>query len=147
MIRKIDKKAFKEVYVILSYLQDEDLEKIPEEVMEALEDNMDIDYEYEMNEEVDLESQETLPETRAILYNLFRDYLCETWQKEKIIRMQNEERQKKELIKKQKYGTDAFLNKTKNDENKEKLESKSTEIVKYKESFFKKIVNKIRRLF
>lgn len=146
MIRAMDKKAFKEVYVILEYLEDEDFEKIPLDVIEAIENNMDTEYEYEMNEDIDLASQETLPETRAILYNLFRDYLCEPWQKTKIIRMQNEERQKNELKKQEKYSLNVFENK---EELKEvtKENTNSTELIKYEESFFKRIIKFIKRIF
>ena len=51
-----------------------------------------------------------LPETKAILFNLFRDYLATPEQKQKIIKMQHEERQKNELKKQQKYSTDVFIN-------------------------------------
>ncbi len=91
-----------------------------------------------------------LPETKAILFNLFRNYPSTQEQKAKIIRMQNEERQKNELKKQEQYNVDIFANKRK--ENIEQLEDnkeKSTEInlVIYKENIFKRILNKIKRFF
>lgn len=87
-------KAYTEVYEILSYLKKEDYDKIPEEIITAIKENRDINYVYEMNEDIDLESQEMLRETKAILFNLFRDYLCTEEQRETIIAMQAEERYK-----------------------------------------------------
>ena len=95
------KNAFTEVYTILDYIEDEDYEKIPTEVLEVIEENKNPDYEYEMNEEVDIFTQPMLPETKAILFNFFRDYWATPEQTEKIKRMQREDMQKilkKELI-------------------------------------------------
>ena len=86
-----------------------------------------------------------LPETKAILFNLFRDYLATPEQKAKIIRMQNEARQKNELKKQQMYNTDVFVNKPK--ENQSSNNNETMQIVEYKESIFKRILNKIKRFF
>lgn len=145
MIRERDKKAFKEVYVILKYLEENELKKIPLDIIEALEDNMDYNYEYEMNDDINLEKQELLPETKAILFNLFRDYLSEPWQKEKIIKMQNEERKKNDLNKQKKYNIDVFKKKQK--KKIEQTQKQPVELVKYKENIFKKILDKIKKLF
>lgn len=96
-------KAFTEVYTILSYLNKEEYNKIPNEVLEAIKQNRDKDYIYELNKELDLEKQEMLLETRAILFNLFRDYLATPKQKEKIIRFQMQEEIKNEEEKRQRY--------------------------------------------
>lgn len=59
--------AYTEVYTILQDLNTEEYNKIPPEII------------------------------KAILFNLFRDYLATSEQKEKIIKMQNEGRQKSGL--------------------------------------------------
>lgn len=96
-------KAFTEVYTILSYLNKEEYNKIPDEILDVIKQNRDIDYIYEVNKELDLEKQEMLLETRAILFNLFRDYLATPKQKEKILRFQRQEKIKIEEEKRQKY--------------------------------------------
>jgi len=136
--------AYTEVYTILQELNEEEYNKIPPEVVEAIRENRNEEYEYELEEELELKDQSMLPETKAIIFNLFRDYLATPEQKAKIIRMQNEERQKNELKKQQKYNTDVFANKPK----KEPDENNGTmQIVEYKESFFKRILNKIKQFF
>ena len=105
--------AYTEVYTILQELNEEEYNKIPLEIIETLKANMNKDYDYELDEEKELKEQPMLPQTKAILLNIFRDYLSTSEQKEKIIKMQNEERQKNELKKKKKYDVNVFENKTK----------------------------------
>ena len=133
--------AYTEVYTILQDLNTEEYNKIPPEIIKAIEENMNEEYEYELDEDLELKSQPMLPETKAILFNLFRDYLATPEQKEKIIKMQNEERQKSELKKQQQYNANVFQNKTKENIN------QSKELIEYKESIFIKLINKIKSWF
>ncbi len=108
------KNAYTEVYTILQELNEEEFNKIPSEVIRAIEENRNEEYIYELDKEIELKNQPMLPETKAILFNLFRDYLSTPKQKEKIIRMQNEERKKSEIRKQKQYNTDVFANKRDN---------------------------------
>lgn len=139
------KNAYTEVYTILQELNEEEYNKIPPEVIETIEANRNEEYEYELDNELELKDEPMLPETKAILFNLFRDYLATPEQKAKIIRMQNEARQKNELKKQQMYNNDVFANKPK--ENQSSNNNETMQIVKYKENFFKKILNKIKSFF
>lgn len=139
------KNAYTEVYTILQELNEEEYDKIPPEVVEAIKVNRNEEYEYELDDELELKEQPMLPETKAILFNLFRDYLATPEQKAKIIRMQNEERQKNELKKQQRYNTEVFANRQEKDISQEKNEE--IQIVKYKENLFKRILDKIKRFF
>ena len=138
------KNAYKEVYMILQALNEEEYSKIPSEIIKVLKENMNEEYEFELDEELELKEQQMLPETKAILFNIFRDYLATPEQKNKIIKMQNEERQKNEVKKQQMYNTDMFINKEKDDSN---LAEKNTQLAQYKENIFKRILNKIKNLF
>lgn len=139
------KNAYVEVYTILQELNEEEYNKIPSEVIETIEANRNEEYEYELDDELELKDQPMLPETKAILFNLFRDYLATPEQKVKIIIMQKEERKKNELKKQRKYNTDVF--ESRKNENINQQNNEKTQMVKYKENIFKKIVNKIRRFF
>ena len=139
------KNAYAEVYTILQELNEEEYNKIPPEVIKTIEANRNEEYEYELDDELDLKDQPMLPETKAILFNLFRDYLATPEQKAKIIRMQNEARQKNELKKQQMYNTDLFANKPK--KNATENNNETIQIVEYKESIFKSILNKIKSFF
>ena len=139
------KNAYAEVYTILQELNEEEYNKIPPEVIKTIEANRNEEYEYELDDELDLKDQPMLPETKAILFNLFRDYLATPEQKAKIIRMQNEARQKNELKKQQMYNTDVFANKI----NKNPIlnNNETMQVVEYKESIFRRILSKIKSFF
>ena len=139
------KNAYIEVYTILQDLNEEEYNKIPPEVIETIKENSNEEYEYFLDDELELKDQPMLPETKAILFNLFRDYLANPEQKSKIIRMQNEARQKNELKKQQMYNTDLFANKPK--KNATENNNETIQIVEYKESIFKSILNKIKSFF
>ncbi len=139
------KNSYTEVYTILQDLDDEEYNKIPPVLIKTLEENMNKDYEYEIDDDLELKDHKMLPETKAILFNLFRDYLATSEQKQKIIKMQNEERAKNELKKQQKYETDIFKNKKVEQQTNAIQEEKS--LIKYKENIFQKIINKIKNWF
>ena len=137
------KNAYTEVYAILEQLDEEEYNQIPSEVITAIRENRNTEYEFELDEELELKEQELLTETKAILFNIFRDYLSTPEQKEKIIKMQAEERLKNEQKKAKQYNSDLFANKQKV----QSVEREHTELIKYKENIFKRIFNKIRQFF
>ena len=139
------KNAYKEVYTILNYLDEEDYERIPQEVVEAIESNMNEEYEYEMNEDVDIFKQHMLLETKATLYNIFRDYLATPEQKEKILKMQGEDRRKIEIKKQEKYQKDdLFKNRVSN----VKANDEQLALIKVEKlNFFQKLLNNIKHFF
>ena len=137
------KDAYTEVYEILEQLDEEEYNKIPKNVITAIRENRNTEYEFEVDEELELKEQELLPETKAILFNIFRDYLSTPEQKEKIIKMQAEERLKNEQKKAKQYNSDLFANKQKV----QSVEREHIELIEYKENIFKRIFNKIRQFF
>lgn len=137
------KNAYTEVYEIIKQLDEEEYNKIPSEVIKAIEENRNTEYEFDLDEDIELKDQELLPETKAILFNLFRDYLSTAEQKEKIIKMQAVERQKNERKKIEQYHSDLFANKQINRDIKEA----HIALIEYKGNMFKKIFNRIRQFF
>ena len=147
--------ACTEVSTILNFLDREEYKKISQDMIEAIERNKNTEYEFKFDINIPLQEQILLKETKAILFNLFRDYLATPEQKQKIIKMQNEERAKIELKKKQMYNSEIFPNEESRmeekrreideDEIKEKEES-SLELVEYKPSFINKVWSYIQRL-
>ena len=95
--------AFSEVYEILNCLEDDEFNKIPIDLINVITENRNLEYNYEIHDDIELKDHKMLPETKAILFNIFRDYLSTPIQKEKIIRMQAEERRKNEELKRKQY--------------------------------------------
>ena len=144
--------ACTEVYTILSYLDEDEYKKIPNNIIKAIENNRNLEYVYKYDKELELKQQTMLKETKAILFNLFRDYLCTEKQREIIKKQQAEERKDNELKKIELYGSKEIFKKQEKElsvENmqQENTESKNISIVKYKESLFIKIINRIKMFF
>lgn len=94
MVEMVYKNAFSEVYTILEYLDEEDFIKIPKSVIEIISENRNLDYEFDIDETIPLNEQNMLSETKAILFNIFRDYLSTSEQREKIKEFQRNDRKK-----------------------------------------------------
>lgn len=140
--------AYKEVYTILRSLDEEELKKIPPKVIYAIKNSMNDDYEYEFDEDIDLSEQAMLSETKATLFNIFRDYLSTPEQKAKIIQMQNENREKINNRKNEIYkSTDIFKNKkiaeTDNYDNNPNTQMSAIN----KSKWYEKIINILKKIF
>ena len=141
------KNGYTEVYEILNNLKEEDYDKIPPEVIKTIEENRNEVYKFELDNDLPLHEQTLLSETKAILFNLFRDYLSTSEQKEKIIRMQNEERQKNELKKQQMYSSNVFNSQNKEDTTKQEVQEEKLEMIEYKEPFWVRVLGKLKSIF
>ena len=152
------RKAFKEAYIILQYLDKKQYKKIPKITIKTIKNNMDLEYYYEVNENFELEEQDMLPETKALLYNIYRDYLADSERREKILKEQKEQRIEREKKKKEKNDPSKLFA----DKEKEKIviptplqdAKPEGEVVSHKlpmqieakeEKGFRKIINKIKR--
>ena len=137
--------AYTEVYTILQDLNEEDYNKIPPEIVEAIRQNRNSDYKYELNDEVELKEHQMLPETKAILFNLFRDYLSTPEQKEKIIKMQAEERRKIELKKQEIFQYDNLFRNEKIVKN--NIEQNTALIEIKKKNFLQRMFDRLKTFF
>ena len=67
-------KAYKEVCEILKYMPKESVEKIPLEMRLLFERKLDIEYDFEIDEDKPFEEQQLLLETKAILAYLYLNF-------------------------------------------------------------------------
>ena len=139
--------AYSEVLEILKHIPIEDYNKIPKNEIELIEAYADNNYTFNYDTSKTLKEQNVSDITKAIIILLFRDYWATEIQRNKIIAKQNYDRMKLEEKKKEKYNVDIFKNRN-NDKQKPNIEdTKEVMIVEYKESIFKRIINKIKTIF
>ena len=67
-------KAYAEVYEILRNIPEEDLNKIPNEVLHMLEIKRDKGYKFQLQENIEFENQKLLRETKVLLAILYRNF-------------------------------------------------------------------------
>lgn len=109
-------KAFREVVEILKHVPEESVQKIPQDMRDMFEEEMDKDYIFEVKDNVEFEDLKLLDETKAILANIFRDYWATPYQRERILAKEQYDRQKVDEEKQKKYNSnDLFKRKNIND--------------------------------
>ena len=146
MINNTYAKAYTEVLEILKYFPEEEYKKIPIEKINFYKSNMDKDYKFTINPEIDLANQNISKEANAIIVSLYRDYYATEEQKVKINEILDLNQKKEELEKRKKYNPDDIFRKNQQlNRDIENLDT-TTQLVKYKENFFVKFKNFIFKL-
>ena len=137
--------AYKEVYVILSSMSKEDIDKIPKDFMDMIKNNMNDEYEFEIYDDIGFDEQILLQETKTILAYIFMNYWGTEEQKEKIKTRFAQELIEEENLKKKYYSNDLFSNKNGKVQNVKKEES--MQMVEYKEkNIFTRILDSIKNI-
>ncbi len=136
--------SYSQILEILKYIPKEDYNKIPKNIIELFENNCYKESEFKYNPEKTLKEQNVTNTTQTIIAILFRDYWSTEEQRDKIKKVQDQERLKQVDV------NDIFKG------NKQKIETDNIEeynvseklpIVVEKDNIFKRIINKIRRIF
>ena len=108
-------KAYTEVLEILSHFSEEEYSKIPQEKINFYKSNMEKNYEYSIDPNIDLSKQHISKEANAILISIFRDYFANDRQRQTLNNLLNQNQEKHEKIKKEKYNSDnIFINNNRN---------------------------------
>ena len=144
MINNVYSKAYVEVLEIISHFSEEDYKKIPKEKIKFYEDNKDKNYQFTINPKIDLDKQNISKEAGAIIINLYRDYFATEEQKVKIEEILQLNQQKTEIEKRNKYNPDNLFKN--NSKETQKSAAKEVALVEYKEDFFTKFKNFIKKL-
>lgn len=95
MIDDVYKNSFKEVFVILENTDEELLSKVPSKFINFIKDNMNTNYETNINPNLDVDKQVLLKETEAILSLIYRSYWATN--EEKILFAENDKQYFSEL--------------------------------------------------
>lgn len=138
--------AYKEVIEILKHVSKEDYDKIPKDKIELFETNANKNFNFTYDINKTLDEQNVSKKAKTIIAILFRDYWATDIQREKIKAKEQHDRKLKEEKSRELYNPDNIFKKD------EKMENNNTPaeeklIIPYKESFIKKLFNKIRNFF
>lgn len=148
------KEGLTEVIDILKYMDKSYVEKIPKKFMQYMEENKSKTYIPNIDHTKSFEEAVLKEETKNILATIYLNYWCNPEEKEEYKRTLEENEKKYYQEMQEKYNPDnLFKNEIKNEKKIETQENntvnniQNTEMIEYKESFFKKIFNRIRELF
>ena len=138
--------AMAEVIYYLKGIKQEDIDKIPKKLMQYLNENASKEYKCDFDYNKPLKDLKLLDETRGIIGMICYNYWCITEiQKRQYLKRLSENEQKYQRVLYEKYNPDNIFKNKKT----ESIETTSdmVEIVEYKESILKKIINKIKNIF
>ena len=137
--------AFTEVLEVLNNSEKNIVSRIPKSFLEFLNNYKDKNYKVEIDFSNENWDEQVKKETQAILALIYRDYIVSQEERKRLLSEEREEERRIENKLKEKYNPDnLFKNKSNNIENNT---NKPVKMVEYKESIFKKIINKIKSIF
>ena len=135
--------AYKEVYVILNNMEENEIKDIPIAVIDKIKEKMNDNYKFELDLNKELKQQVLLKETKVILSYLFLNYLATSNQKQIIINRFNSDIIKNEKLKGEYSGNLFEKNSSKNI-----VEKKNNQVIVYKkENIFLKIFRFLKKMF
>ena len=139
--------AYAEVDTILNFMDKEYISEIPEKLRNMFREKKAKDYIKNIVPSKPLEEQELKDETLSILAVLNYNYWCkDESEKEKILKLYADNEKKYQDILPQKFNQDEIFKKNK-EENKTKDAVNQVQMIEYKESFIKRLINKIKSFF
>ena len=153
------RRTFCDIDIILNALPEEDRNKVPTKLRKLISENKLEDYESNVRLDIPIEEQDLHIDTQNFIGMLYLYYWCKDEDEKRELKKiftENEARYQKEL--KEKYEvfkndnnqvTGISNNETETEENTSRniVESENSNIVVYKESIIRKIINKIFSFF
>lgn len=132
---------------ILKYMEPNLRARIPKKFISYFENNKSQEYNWNIDKSLPLEKQDLLPTTKEILAVLYKDFICDDVERVKLEKtLSNNEIKYQEELRKKYNPDNIFKDRQKSTEYVE-TQKENTEIATYEESFFSKIISKIKLIF
>lgn len=132
-------KAYTELIEVLKNIPTKDLKKIPRETIKKYIANMDTNYKYQYNVNLEFEEQGISHLTEILIANLYIQYWASDDEKEKIKNLDKKELYELELKKKEKYEANNIFENT-------AKEPKQEMIIVKEKTILQKIIDKFKKL-
>ena len=138
-VASINKQALAQTYYILNSFSESDKNKIPNNLINTISENMDKEYK---------NTSELFEETKEILYAILNKYILSQAQKDKLAEYYKYYDSKMEKLKSKKYqNKNLFKNNQDQIEQKIKNNIVNNSLAVHKENIFVKFINKIKSMF
>ena len=143
----MDNRVYSEVYSVLNLLDENDLKRIPEDILFFIKANMSEDVDY-MDKNQSLDEIKITRDAEDMLMLLTYHYLCDDTEKVEVNKIMEENEKKHQEELKEKYNPDNVFNNVKSSEEQSNSSTiETSEIIVTKESFISKIINKLKGFF
>ncbi len=138
-------KAYAEVLLILSYMEQKYIDMIPKKLLELFNEEKDKNYQPNINPNISLAEQNLQRKTLALLAMLNLNYWCKDEnEKKELLKMYSENDKKIEAEMRERYNPDNLFKKREKVEQNNDFKQEKTELIEYKEkNIFRKILDRI----
>ena len=143
-----DMMAYSEIFEILSLMEEEDKEKVPQEVRDFFEEQRMKEYKPKIRTDIPFTEQNLRRETVVLLSILVINYWCDSEEEKEsfIDDLEKNEKIKKEI--QEKYNPDnLFKNRKKTKEDVVMEQVENVEMIQYKENLFTKLKKWFEKMF
>ena len=141
------REAFAEVLEVIKNSNQRILEKIPKKFITFLNENKDNNYIVKIDFTDENWDDSIKQETQAILALIYRDYIVSQEERARLLTEEKEEQIRIENELREKYNPDNLFQKTRPSKKAEEVMTEDVAMVEYKESIFKRFINKIKSIF
>lgn len=140
--------SISEILDILKHMEKIYTDKIPEKFKEFLEENKSKNYIPELDHSKKINEMNLKEETKDILAIIYMNYWCTPEEKVEYVKLLSENERKNESEIREKYNPDnIFKMRNQKQEIEENIVGNQVFLIEYKESIFKKVINKIKNIF
>ena len=138
-------KAYAEVLLILSYMEQKYIDMIPKKLLELFNEEKDKNYQPNINPNISLAEQNLQRKTLALLAMLNLNYWCKDEnEKKELLKMYSENDKKIEAEMRERYNPDNLFKKREKVEQNNDIKQEKSELIEYKEkNIFRKILDRI----
>lgn len=140
--------AYSEVYEILNLMEDEDKEKVPQEVSDFFEEQRMKEYKPKIRTDIPLTEQNLRRETVVLLTILVINYWCDSEEEKQLFIDELEKNEKMKMELQEKYNPDnLFKNRRKTKEDVVMEQIENVGMIQYKENLFTKLKKWFEKIF
>lgn len=141
------KQSLKEVNTILNFMGKEYINKLPNKLVSFIKENMDNSYISDINVNTPINEQPIKNDTKILLSLLYRNYWCSEEKKRELLEEDMYLKSEREKEIHEKYNPDNIFKTKQQKIISEESIVNNVSMVEYKESIFKRILNKIKCIF
>lgn len=139
------KQSLTEINTILNFMEKEYINKLPNKLIKFINENMDNSYISDISANTPINEQNLKNDTKILLSLIYRNYWCSEEKKKELLGEDTYLKSEKEKEIREKYNSDnLFKNKVLEQQNKQVEDNVA--LMQVKESFFTKVINKLKSL-
>lgn len=142
------RQAYSEIDEFLGLLSIEQRNEIPQKLRELFAQEKDRNYKKEINLTIPIKEQNLKEETLGIIALLNLEYWCkDNTEKERLKKVYAKNEKEYQIMLQEKFNPDNMFKKKETILENEKEQTQCVQMIEYKESFFKRIINRILEIF